>query len=173
MPELTVKKKLHIVSFDVPYPPNYGGVIDVFYKIKKLHEIGITIYLHCYEYGRGKQDELNKYCEKITYYKRNTATRSLFSKIPFIVKTRNSLTLTQNLLADNHPILFEGLHTTFPLINHNFTNRKILVRTHNIEHLYYKGLKKSETSNRKKLFFEIESKKLKNYEPILNKSTLR
>ena len=29
-------KEVHIVSFDVPYPPNYGGVIDVFYKIKTL-----------------------------------------------------------------------------------------------------------------------------------------
>ena len=37
----TVKKagsdpELNIVSFDVPYPPDYGGVIDVFYKIKEL-----------------------------------------------------------------------------------------------------------------------------------------
>ncbi len=29
-------KYLHIISFDIPYPPNYGGVIDVFYKLKAL-----------------------------------------------------------------------------------------------------------------------------------------
>ena len=33
-------KKIHIVSFDIPYPPNYGGIIDVFYKIKTLFELG-------------------------------------------------------------------------------------------------------------------------------------
>jgi len=44
-------KKLHIVSFDVPYPANYGGVIDVFYKLKALHSLGIEIYFHVFEYG--------------------------------------------------------------------------------------------------------------------------
>ena len=29
-------KNINIVSFDIPYPPNYGGIIDVFYKIKAL-----------------------------------------------------------------------------------------------------------------------------------------
>ena len=28
-------KAINIISFDVPYPANYGGVIDVFYKIQK------------------------------------------------------------------------------------------------------------------------------------------
>ena len=36
----------------MPYPPNYGGVIDVFYKIKSLHAIGIKIILHCFKYGK-------------------------------------------------------------------------------------------------------------------------
>ena len=57
--------KLHIVSFDVPFPPNYGGVIDVFYKIKALHKLGVKIILHTFDYGRGKPTELNNYCEEI------------------------------------------------------------------------------------------------------------
>jgi len=56
-------KHLHIISFDVPYPTDYGGAIDVFYKIKALHKLGIKIHLQTYEYGRGQQDELLKYCE--------------------------------------------------------------------------------------------------------------
>ncbi|MEI7802398.1 MAG: mannosyltransferase, partial [Bacteroidota bacterium] len=43
--------QLHIISFNVPYPPDYGGVIDVYYKIKALKEAGVKIHLHCYEYG--------------------------------------------------------------------------------------------------------------------------
>lgn len=30
------EKRLHIISFNIPYPPNYGGVIDVFYKLEAL-----------------------------------------------------------------------------------------------------------------------------------------
>ena len=47
-------KKLHLISFDVPFPANYGGVIDVFYKINSLHKIGIQVILHCFQYGREK-----------------------------------------------------------------------------------------------------------------------
>ena len=39
-----MEKHLHIISFDVPYPANYGGVIDVFYKLKALHAEGIKIH---------------------------------------------------------------------------------------------------------------------------------
>lgn len=167
---MTTNKTLHIVSFDVPFPPNYGGVIDVFYKIKNLAEKGVKIYLHTYEYGRGKQKELDKYCEKVYYYDRNTSFLKLLSRKPFIVNSRKCDLLISNLKKDNFPILFEGLHTTFPLIDNLFNDRKTLVRTHNIEHDYYKGLRKSETSKRKKIFFETESQKLKKYENILHKA---
>ena len=50
---ITVKEngsdmKLNVVSFDIPYPPDYGGVIDIYYKIKALNSAGIKIHLHCF-----------------------------------------------------------------------------------------------------------------------------
>ena len=51
-------KHLHIISFDVPWPADYGGVIDVFYKVKALHDIGVKVHLHCFTYGRQSQDEV-------------------------------------------------------------------------------------------------------------------
>ena len=30
-------KHLHIVTLDTPWPVNYGGVVDLFYKLKALH----------------------------------------------------------------------------------------------------------------------------------------
>ena len=156
---------LHIVSFDVPYPPNYGGVIDVFYKIKALHKLGVKIDLHTFEYGRGTSKELHKYCTSVNYYKRNFF--GIFSRKPFIVTSRKNKKLIKNLLKDNNPILFEGIHTTYPLINTNFKDRKIAIRSHNIEHDYYLGLAKSEKRLLKKIFFRIESVKLKKYEKII------
>lgn len=162
--------KLHIVAFDVPYPPNYGAVIDQFYKIKELYELGILIYLHVYEFGRGYQEELEKYCEKVYYYSQSNSISSFLSFTPFIVQSRSSSNLIKNLKAIKAPILFEGLHTTFPLIKNSFQDQQILVRTHNIEHYYFKGLAKSESNIFKKLFYWIESLKLKNYESILKKA---
>ena len=47
---MTEPKHLHVISFDVPVPANYGGVIDVYYKLKALHLQGVKIHLHCFEY---------------------------------------------------------------------------------------------------------------------------
>ena len=166
-----MNKYLNIVAFDVPYPPNYGGVIDVFYKLKALHKLGIKIVLHTFEYGRGENEKLNNYCNEVFYYKRNKSTNQLVSKSPFIVKSRISLRLINNLKSNIYPILFEGLHTTFPLNELSLKNRIIVVRAHNVEHHYYKGLFKSESSSvAKKIFFLTEALKLKKYQHILNKA---
>lgn len=74
-----------------------------------------------------------------------------------------------NLKKINAPILFDGLHTTFPLIYENFKHRKKVVRAHNIEHLFYDGQSKSEKRIDKKVFFKTEAIKLKPYEDILHK----
>ncbi len=161
--------KLHIVSFDIPFPPNYGGIIDVFYKIKALSELGVEIYLHTFEYKTERSEELDKICKKVYYYPRLNSFKKIFSSIPYIANTRKNKQLLINLRTIDAPILFEGLHTTYPLLDTNFNKRKVLIRTHNIEHFYYKGLAKSETNIFKKLFFISEAKKLKSYEKILKK----
>ncbi|MDT0559238.1 glycosyltransferase [Ichthyenterobacterium sp. W332] len=161
------KKTIQIVSFDVPYPPNYGGVIDVYYKIKALSELGVKVYLHCYQDKRAKSDVLESLCEEVYYYDRTKTLKHFFSSTPFIVSSRNSKTLAQNLKSINAPMLFEGLHTTAVLLKHSFKDQLKLVRMHNIEHHYYQGLFKSESNLLKKLFFWFESKKLKRYEVLL------
>jgi hypothetical protein len=158
---------LHIISFDVPYPANYGGVIDVFYKLKNLSKKGIGIYLHCFEYGRGKQPELLKYCEKVFYYKRNTSFLNHLNKLPFIIKSRMSEELIANLSLDNYPILFEGLHTCGILYNPKLKDRYKIYRESNIEHHYYQHLAKAEKSNWKKMYFLREAKKLAAFEKQL------
>ena len=163
---------LHIISFDVPYPPNYGGVIDVFYKARALAEKGVKIHLHCFEYHRKKAPELEKLFFRVHYYKRDISKKHLFKNKPYIIETRISEALVQNLLKDNYPILMEGLHTTGLLRDKRLKNRKKLVRTHNIEHDYYNHLSRVETGLFKKYYFYNEAAKLKKYEHVLAKADL-
>ncbi len=142
----------------------------MFYKIKALSEQGVSLILHCFEHKRERQDLLEHYCHQVYYYPRQSVFKSLLSKYPFIVASRNSQDLINRLKADKNPILFEGLHTTFPLLDTTFSDRLVLVRTHNIEHDYYKGLAESEVRFFKKRFFKIEASKLKRYEMILSKA---
>lgn len=160
---------LHIIAFDVPYPANYGGVIDVFYRVKALSEAGVKVHLHCYEYGRGEQEVLNR-CHEVKYYKRDTSFMRQLSLTPYIVASRSSEALVNDLLNDDYPILCEGLHTTAILADKRFANRQIFVRAHNVEHDYYRALGASEKSLWKRLFYKMEAMKLRRYEPVLSKA---
>lgn len=163
---------LHIIAFDIPYPANYGGVIDIFYKLKALHRIGVKVTLHCYQYGREHSAELNKYAKKVHYYKRRTFKNPFYSKLPYIVASRNTTELLENLKEDKDPILFEGLHCCYYLNHPDLKNRIKVVRTHNVEHDYYSKLEEVESNFFKKYFFRIESERLKKFESVLKHATL-
>ena len=66
----------------------------------------------------------------------------------------------------------EGLHTSALLSERSLKGRKMIVRTHNIEHDYYQNLAKVETDIFKKYYFYNEAVKLKRYESILQKADL-
>ena len=155
---------VHIVSFNIPYPADYGGVIDIFYKLKSLHRLGAKIYLHCYTYGRKEAKELEKYCEKVFYYKRKKGVLFLLKKLPYIVASRNSKELLNNLKAKKAPIIFEGLHTCFWINHPDLKKHYKIIRAHNVEHNYYAALAESETNPLKKIYFKLEAKKLRRFE---------
>ena len=46
-------RSIHVVSFDIPYPADYGGVIDVYFKLKALAQLGIKIHLDSMITNRG------------------------------------------------------------------------------------------------------------------------
>ena len=158
---------LHIISFDVPYPVDYGGVFDVFYKIKALHEAGAAIILHCFDYGRGKQPILEQYCKEVHYYDRVSAFKSMATGLPHIVASRANPALLQRLLEDDYPILMEGIHSTYYLKTGHLSQSRCFVRLMNVEHKYYAQLAETSTPGVKKLYYQRESSLLKNYEKSL------
>jgi len=165
-------RTVHLVSFNVPYPPDYGGVMDVFYKITSLKKQGAAVILHCFSYGRTRSRTLERECLRVHYYRRDLNLFHLFSKEPFIVLSRCSESLLKHLLSDNHPIIFEGLHTTHLLGHPSLSGRMTMVRTHNIEHIYYRNLALNEKNPLRKYFFNSEARKLERYEPKLAKASI-
>jgi hypothetical protein len=164
---------LHIISFDIPYPPNYGGVIDVFYKIRHLHQNGIRIILHCFEYpGRERKKELEAYCDKIFYYPRLLGLKSALSFKPYIVASRRSEKLVINLLKDDHAILFEGLHSCYYINDPRLKNRFKIYRESNIEHRYYFNLFRVSKNLFSRFYFFNASLKLRLYQKVLRHASL-
>lgn len=160
--------KLHIISFDIPLPADYGGVIDVFYKLKSLSEAGIEVTLHCFTSSTRKENaDLNAYCKEIFYYPRLEGWKGVRWGLPYIVSSRINKTLLRNLLLDEEPILFEGIHTTYWAHAPELKHRKKILRAHNIEHHYYAHLFKNENNLFRKSYFGIESFLLKRFEDNL------
>lgn len=163
MPE----NRLHIVAFTIPYPANYGGVIDVYYKLKALHSLGVRVILHCFAYNRPEAAQLETLCEQVHYYPRKQSIKTHLSTKPYIVASRQSDALLARLCSDNLPILFEGLHCCYYLSHPKLKGRKLIYRESNIEHHYYWALAKAEKVPFKKLFFTLESLKLKFFQDKL------
>lgn len=164
MPE----KSLHIVSFDMPYPPEYGGAIEVFYKIKALHDIGYEIHLHCFVNSvPAENPELASLVSDLYFYKNTYNPLYLFSKIPFSVISRSDRNLLKNLQKNEAPILFEGLKTAYLSNEKSLKNRIKILRLHNLEQDYFLGISKSEDNWIKKIVYFLESKKYKVHEKKL------
>lgn len=161
---MSFENHLHIVSFDVPYPPDYGGAFEVFFKIRTLSEKGVKIHLHCFDYGRGQRKELEQYCESVHYYERNTGHKGLSISSPYIVSSRASEALIANLENDQYPILLEGIHCTYFLNIGRLNHRKVIVRLHNVEYNYYRQLAKQSRSFIRKFYYLREAIMLRKHE---------
>ncbi len=161
-------KSLHIVSFNVPYPADYGGVIDVFYRLRSLAEMGVRIKLHTFTYGRAEAQELKRYCEEVTYYRRDTSLLRLLSREPYIVSSRRNIQLVADLKRDDEPVLLEGLHCCAML--DGIDGGRCYVRAHNVEHDYYARLAEAEPKMLRRAYLNMDARKLRRYEPQLLKA---
>ncbi len=161
-----MSRHLHIVMHEVPWPVNFGGVTDLYHKIKWLHAAGIKIHLHCFVKKHPPQAYLEKYCESLYYYQRKSLS-GISLRLPFIVASRTDADLLKNLNKDDHPVLLEGVHCSYHLYTNALKHRRVFLRLHNTEHKYYARLAKNEDHFLKRLYFRNEARLLKKYEAII------
>ncbi len=160
-----MNRHLHIVCLDVPWPPDYGAAIDMMNRIMMMKKLDVAVHLHYFSYNeRGTPNELNQFCESIHVYERKTGRKGLSARLPYIVASRMNDELVNNLGKDNYPVLLEGIHCTGILPQLDLRNRKVVVRMHNDESVYYKELARAESSLLKKLFFRRESRLISAYQ---------
>lgn len=161
---------LHIVCLDAPAPPNYGGAIDMYYKIEALAQTGRKIILHYFDYNPQRSaGDLKAFCTAVYSYKRRSLWQTPPLSQPHIVQSRVSAELIERLNKDDHPVLLEGLHCAgiVPRLNNP---QRAMLRMHNDEAAYYRHLAMAETSLAKRLYFLQESHLLQRYQRKLDKA---
>ncbi|WP_428225499.1 hypothetical protein [Flavobacterium sp.] len=163
--------KIHLVSFDNPFPPVYGGIIDVYFKICALKRIGVKVYLHCFVDVIPKECEvLGNLVEELHFYKKKKYPWLLFSKFPLSVAIRSSEELLNRLNQNDFPILFESLKTTAVLTDKRLLNTNCFLRLHNLEDNYFRGIALQETNWIKRILFKLEAFKYERYKAVFEKN---
>jgi hypothetical protein len=109
----------------------------------------------------------------VHYYRRRTLPHNLLTREPYIVSSRHNIKLLNDLLADDYPVLLEGLHCCWllPILRKTQPSRLIMVRAHNVEHHYYKQLAHSERRPLHRLYLLNDARKLRRYEHVLTKAS--
>ena len=163
--------EMHLVAFNVPWPADYGGIIDIYYRLKALHEAGVGVHLHCFTYGRAEAPQLEALCKSVSYYRRNMSPLLHLSPRPFIVASRDNADLRRRLMADRLPLLLEGVHCCALLEDKELLrSRSVLVRAHNIESDYYSMLSRTERNPLRKAYLALDALKLRRYERVMAKA---
>ena len=133
-------------------------------RLRMLKKSDIGIHLHYFSYNeRGTPNELNQFCESIHVYQRKSGSKGLSVNTPYIIASRVNSELIRNLQQDNHPLLLEGIHCTGILRHLELGKRKVVVRMHNEESIYYREMATATRSLWKKLFFYNESRLIRKY----------
>lgn len=165
-----MNNRLHIVCLDAPSPPDYGGAIDMYYKIKALAKAGKKISLHYFNYNSQRHTQgLDEYCEEIYSYDRKSLFQSLPLFTPHIINSRTNQELIERLNRDHDPVLLEGLHCS-GVIPYLHEKKRIIIRMHNEESAYYHHLSKGKKNGLKKLYFSQESRLVKRFQNKLSKN---
>jgi Glycosyl transferases group 1 len=165
-----VNESIQLVAFAAPFPPDYGGVMDVYFKISALKEIGVNVHLHAFTYKQHQPSvELNRICASVQYYPR-MITAHYMKGWPYVVATRYNTNLLKNVLQIGYPVLLEALHTSWLIPHLREAKIQHALRLHNVEWMYYRFLAEQEASFTKRRYFIEESARLKNFEKVLSKS---
>ncbi|WP_373325422.1 glycosyltransferase [Sporomusa paucivorans] len=149
--------KMVIIAHDFPYPPNNGGRVDMWTRIKALHSRGVKIFLITWlnrEPSQQEYQEIGKYVEQIIVYRRcHNIANFILSKYPSYIVDRQISDFdmeklkSELLLFSPQVLLLDGIAGSICALEiMNLFNGKIIFvyRSHNVEYLYAKALYMSE-----------------------------
>ncbi|HLV50396.1 MAG TPA: glycosyltransferase family 4 protein [Flavobacterium sp.] len=156
--------KILVVSGFIPYPPVFGGAIDVWERIKGLHALGYEIDLAVTDKVNPSQEQLDEikiYVRHFFFVRRENKVQQLFNKLPLQLLSRKGLS-TIDIHQTYDTLILESEFCWAITLNQSITYKNIVVRVHNIESHYFKALGKSSNSLREKIYYKMESNKIKN-----------
>lgn len=156
-------KCILIISSDFVYPPNHGGRVDVWNKILCLNSLGFNIDLITTIKRKPKKEDIDivkSKVNKLMLIHRKNNIKDIFSLRPLQIKSRNQLKYV-NINRKYDYLLIEGTYGISILENKTLKAKKIILRMHNDEEIYFRQLFDSEKIWWKKIYYLSEAYKFK------------
>ena len=137
-----MNKKVLLVAGDFVYPPNHGGRVDIWNRILALRETGMYIHLICTvkKYPSKEYiDVVNNTVDELTLIVRKNRLRDMFCIRPQQMVSRNGL--KKVVLGQNYDyLILEGAYVYDIINNPTLKTKTNIMRMHNDESKYFKGL---------------------------------
>ncbi|WP_460193596.1 glycosyltransferase family 4 protein [Thermosynechococcus sp. FA-CM-4201] len=152
-----------------PYPPNFGGRVDVMYRLEFLKSNGYNVDLVVATNENSKKDYIEivkKYTHNLWVLPRVMNILFMLHPDPFQIISR---LLLKNIYFSNEYdiVIMEGDYVFMALFNRTLSYKKLYVRVHNNECLYFRELANSTKNPLKYLYYSLESLKMKRIKPYL------
>lgn len=151
---------LHLVCFDLPLPPWYGGTEEIDVKIRCLLDLGVTLHVHALVWPSvirsGNLPDWHQRVASLRCYPRRWLVGPHDTR-PWSLISRSSSDLIRNLQNEPGSILLEGWQCADVLRSPSLQKRNIWVRSHNIESNYYRMQADSTSGWMKKIHFTLEA----------------
>jgi hypothetical protein len=164
-----MERSLHIICFDHPFPPQYGGVIDVYFTIKALAEAGVSLHIHVFGTSQKEEaDPLFAFSEQVYFYPLKSKIQGVFSGLPLSMALRQHPELLERLLQFKAPILFSHLKVSALAFHPELQAYPKFLRLQNVESDYYAGIARQESHWIKKQLYYRDSKRYRSLENRLD-----
>lgn len=161
---------LHLVCFDLPVPPLYGGTEELDTKIRALLDLGIALHVHAFVWPKdlhaGNMPDWQQRVASLRCYPRRWMVGPYETR-PWALVSRTSTALIRNLASEPGSILVEGWQCADLLRAPALKNRVIWIRSHNIESNYYRMQSESARNWVYKAYYRLESWRWTLYERSL------
>lgn len=161
--------KILVVSGFIPSPPIFGGAIDVWERIKGLTSLGHDVDLVVTEKVNPTQkqlDEITLHTRHFFFTRRKNQFQQLFSNLPLQFLSRKGLASIEiNQVYDL--VILESEFCWAITLNKSISYKNIVVRVHNIESHYFKMLGKSSNSLKQKIYYKLETSKIKHLSALV------
>lgn len=164
-----------IVLPEMVFPANSGDRTLTYYFLEALKEQGIGMQLICFhkaDYEASDYQRLQDYAEKLWMVRRHYHPGFLFDRsLPFQNLTRHVSTALAAQVAEcarQRPISLVFCHSLYTLhVGHQLAEllgKPLVLRSNNVESLYYQGLWRSAVSFLPKIYYKKEAERFQQLE---------